>query len=206
LINRPNSTKVRGIAKLGEDTMTRRIPRLQLDAMPADLAHYLRDTKVERLGYLGEFFQCTANAPEVLATFMAFTDALGKALPKKLTELVALTVASIMSNPYERHQHERLSEKLNYGRDWIAAVERLQPDDAGGLAVGERAVQRYVIATVKQHGVGVAPCFDALLDHMSPAQAIAVALLTGRYVTHALVVNTLELAPPVESIFTGAAA
>jgi alkylhydroperoxidase family enzyme len=186
--------------------MTHPIPRLQLDAMPTELAQYLRDTKVERLGYLGEFFQCTANAPEVLVTFMAFTDALGKALPKKLTELVALTVASIMSNPYERHQHERLSEKLGYGRDWIASVERLQPDDAGGLAVGERAVQRYVIATVKQHGIGVAPCFGALLDHLSPAQAIAVALLTGRYITHALVVNTLELAPPVESIFTGAAA
>ena len=186
--------------------MTHHIPRLQLDAMPPELAQYLRDTKVERLGYLGEFFQCTANAPDVLTSFMAFTDALGKALPRKLTEVVALTVGSVMSNPYERNQHERLSDKLGFGRAWITAVERLQPDDADELADNERAVQRYVLAALHKHGIGVQPQFDALLDYLSAAEAIAVALLTGRYATHALVVNTLELTPPVTSIFAAEAA
>lgn len=181
--------------------MSERIPRRQLDQMPDDLAKYLRDTKVDRLGYLGEFFQCTANNPDVLLSFMAFTDTLSKALPKKLTEVTSLTVASLMANDYERNQHERLSEKLGYSREWIAAVNWIQPDIAAVLSDEERAVQRYVLAALRQRGIGVQAEFDALLDYLTPAQAIAVALLTGRYVTHALVVNTLALKPPVASIF-----
>lgn len=33
------------------------------------------------------------------------------------------------------------------------------------------------------------------------AAAVAILLLTGRYVTHSLIVNTLHLTPPVPSIF-----
>ena len=65
--------------------MSARIPRLQLADMPQELRGYLEDTKVKRLGYLGEFFQVAANNPEALLRFMQFTDALGAALPKKLT-------------------------------------------------------------------------------------------------------------------------
>lgn len=185
--------------------MSAKIPRLGLEDMPDELAHYLRTTKTARLGYLGEFFQCTAHNPEVLMSFMAFTDALGKALPKNLTEVCSLTVAGLMRNAYERNQHERLSEKLGYTRGWIAAANRLQPDAASELSDVERAVQRYVIAAIERRGVGVEPEFEALLAHLSPAQAMAVAMLAGRYVAHALVVNTLALRPPVPSIFEAGA-
>lgn len=182
--------------------MSAGIPRLGLDAMPPELADYLRKTKVERLGYLGEFFQCAANAPGALMSFMRFTDALGDALPKRITEVCALTVAGSMDNAYERNQHERLSEKLGFGRDWIAAVNRLDPERAEALSPAERAVQRYVLASIARMGRGVRPEFDAMLEHLQPGEAVAVALLAGRYVTHALFVNTLELAPPVPSIFS----
>ncbi|MBA2411570.1 MAG: hypothetical protein H0V63_01920 [Burkholderiaceae bacterium] len=184
--------------------MSKRIPRLALEQMPGELAQYLRSTKVDRLGYLGEFFQCTAHNADVLMSFMAFTDALGRALPKNLTEVSALTVAGLMDNAYERNQHERLCEKLGLSSEWIAAVERLQPDAAVELADAERAVQRYVIAAIERRGIGVESEFEAMLDHLSPAQAMAVAMLAGRYVAHALVVNTLALKPPVASIFDAA--
>src|SRR5687767_12370084 len=98
-----------------------------------DLAPRLQDVlgpRVERLGYLGEFFQCAAVQPDILAPFLEMTDALKKALPDRLTETGALTVASIMGNDYERHQHERLSRKLGFSEAWIAAVEKLAPDSA----------------------------------------------------------------------------
>jgi hypothetical protein len=40
----------------------------------------------------------------------------------------------------------------------------------------------------------------------APAQAMAIAMLAGRYVAHARVVNTLGLQPPVPSIFVKAPA
>ncbi|RKE38614.1 hypothetical protein B0G76_4947 [Paraburkholderia sp. BL23I1N1] len=93
--------------------MSNRIPRLEMESLPPDLAAYL-GPRVKRLGYLGELFKCAGNAPDVILQFMHFTDALKKALPDRLTELGALTVASYMENRYERHQHERLSVKLGF--------------------------------------------------------------------------------------------
>lgn len=176
------------------------IPRLELADMRADLAGYL-EPRVKRLGYLGELFKCAGHAPDVLLDFMHFTDALKEALPDRLTEVGALTVAGLMSNDYERNQHERLSVRLGFGRDWVAEVNRLEPDLAILMSDTERAVQKYAIAAVRNRGRGVADEFAAVSDRLSPGEAMAVILLVGRYVTHALTVNTLNLEPPVPSIF-----
>src|ERR1700749_2229054 len=98
-----------------ETTMSDRIPRLEMAEMRPDLAAYLTP-RVERVRYLGELFKCVGHAPDLTLQFMHFTDALKHALPDRLTELGALTVASYMENCYERHQHERLSEKLGFPR------------------------------------------------------------------------------------------
>jgi hypothetical protein len=133
---------------------------------------------------------------------MEMTEALKKALPDRLTEIGALTIASLMGNDYERHQHERLSVRLGFGHDWVAAVERLAPDIEEGLSTEERAVQRFVMLALEKKGKGVGAELDALIDAIGPDQAIAILFLVGRYVTHALIVNSLELAPPVPSIFS----
>src|SRR5574341_2382616 len=98
------------------------IPRLTPDALRPDVAEMLRP-RVERLGYLGEFFRCAAHQPDALKSFMAFTNDLKKALLDPLTETVALTVSTELGNAYERHQHERLSIKLGFGEEWVRAVE-----------------------------------------------------------------------------------
>jgi hypothetical protein len=154
--------------------------------------------RVERLGYLGEFFKCTAHVPDVLYHFYQMTEALKEALPDKLTEVVALTVAKRMANDYELHQHERLSLKLGFGDAWVRAVEACTPGTAE-LDEAERLTQAYTLATLSRNGKGVAREFDALVGAVGPAQAMAVVMLIGRYVAHALTVNTLELAPPVAS-------
>lgn len=180
--------------------MSASIPRLQLDDMPPDLADYLAP-RVRRLGYLGELFQVGAHAPDVLLTFMQFTEALKNALPDGLAETAVLTTATLMENTYERNQHERLCVRLGFGREWIGQVERLEPALAGHMSEAERAVQAYVMAALATRGLRAQAEFDRLAALLPPAQAVAVAMLVGRYVTHALIVNTFGLMPPVPSIW-----
>jgi alkylhydroperoxidase family enzyme len=182
--------------------MSNSIPRLEMEQLAPEVQQTLA-ARVKRLGYLGEFFKCSGHNPAVLVSFMEMTEALKDALPERLTEVGSLTVAALMDNDYERHQHERLSEKLGFGREWIAAVNRLAPEAAGPLSDEERAVQRLAIAVVRRGGHDVQTELQSLIDCIGPAQAMAVLFLIGRYVMHAYVVNALDLAPPVPSIFAG---
>ena len=204
------------------------IPRLPPEALRGDVAEMLRP-RVARLGYLGEFFRCAAHQPAALISFMALTEDLKRALPDRITETVALTVSAELGNAYERHQHERLSIKLGFGEDWIRAVESLQRDvarpfqgrDRGAdqppprlrrsavasakvespalLSDDERAVQALTLAVIRRNGHGTSRELDDVVDAIGHEQAIAVLMLIGRYVTHALMVNALELQPPVAS-------
>jgi hypothetical protein len=180
--------------------MSDRIARRSLDEMPPALAAALRP-RVARLGYLGEFFQCAANVPEALLAFQQLTESLKSALPDRITEVVALTVATRLGNDYERHQHERLCRALGFSDAWVLAVEAAAPGAVRELDGAERAVQSLALAMVARHGHAVAAELDAVIDHLGGSQAVAVLLLVGRYVAHALAVNALQLAPPVASPF-----
>lgn len=155
--------------------------------------------RVARLGYLGEFFRCAAHQPAALVSFMAFTDDLKHALPDRLTEVVALTVSSECGSAYERHQHERLSLKLGFGESWVRAVEARDPKGAPELDAAERAVQALALGMVRRLGYRTGAELAAVVDAIGHEQAIAVLMLVGRYVTHALIVNSLALEPPVPS-------
>ncbi|MBB6123083.1 carboxymuconolactone decarboxylase family protein [Sphingobium subterraneum] len=180
--------------------MSEKMVRLEFDQLAPRLQDLLQ-ARVARLGYLGEFFKCTGVQPDILAPFMEMTEALKKALPDRLTETGALTVAMLMGNSYELHQHERLSRKLGFGEAWVAAVEELSPDTAPDLSDAERAVQRLVMAMIDRRGKTVQAEINASIDQIGADATIAVMFLVGRYITHALIVNGLELAPPVPSIF-----
>ena len=185
--------------------MIDRLARLEFDDLDPRLQDILR-ARVARLGYLGEFFKCTGVQPDILAPFLEMTEALKKALPNRLTETGALTVAVLMANRYELHQHERLSRKLGFDEAWVAAVELIEPDTAPELSEVERAVQRLVIAMVARRGKDVRPEIEAAIEKIGSSPTIAVMFLVGRYITHAMIVNGLELAPPVPSIFSEATA
>lgn len=178
--------------------MNKAIPMLSEVDMPADLSAYLRP-RVERLGYLGEFFRYTAHQPKALMSFLTYTEDLKGALPNNLTEVVALSVAQLMDNAYERVQHERLSLKLGFGETWIREVLSLSADGNSNLSAQESMVQRLVMAVVARKGRNCGPELEAVAKAIGPATAIAVLMLIGRYLTHALIVNALDLAPPVPS-------
>ncbi|RKE38613.1 hypothetical protein B0G76_4946 [Paraburkholderia sp. BL23I1N1] len=65
----------------------------------------------------------------------------------------------------------------------------------------EKAAQVYALAALQKRGIGVEDEFEAFASLVPPSEAMAFAMLIGRYVTHAIVVNSLRLAPPVPSIF-----
>jgi len=75
--------------------MSKRIPRLEMNDLAPKVQEALA-ARVKRLGYLGEFFKCSGHNPDVLVPFMEMTEALKEALPDRLTEVGALTVAGIM--------------------------------------------------------------------------------------------------------------
>ena len=173
------------------------IERLGFEQLDPSLQALLRP-RVERLGYLGEFFQVAAHQPQALAAFVDFTEALKASLPANLPQLVALTVSCETGNRYERDQQERLSVKLGLTLDWIADVERLAPSRATALDATERAVQALVLAMVRSGGHDAASVLAAV-EALLPDEAVVGVLLTvARYVGHSVVANTLQLAPPVE--------
>jgi alkylhydroperoxidase family enzyme len=175
------------------------VPLIGIDDLDPTVRQRLQ-SKIDRLGYLGGFFQLTAHQPESLAAFIDYTDATKRALPDDLAEIVALTVATATGNDYERHQHERLSVKLGLGEDWVALVEQLDPDNVD-LTLEQRATQRWVLAALKEHGRGTQSELDGLVRGLGPKAAIAVALMCGRYVAHATIANSFGIQPPVPSIF-----
>lgn len=177
------------------------IPRLEMDELAPRLAEALRP-RVERLGYLGEFFKVTGHQPDALMAFMDFTETSKGGLANNFVELVALSVSGALGNEYERHQHERLSVKFDLSTDWVAAANELAPDAQTLLSDDEKKVQALVLGVVETKGHGAAAALDAVVGALGAEQAVAVLLLIGRYVTHAMIVNTLGLEAPVPSIFT----
>jgi hypothetical protein len=170
----------------------------------AELDPQLQDAlrpKVDRLKYLGEFFQCTGHQPQALMSFHKLTEDLKHALSDNFTEIVALTVACFMDNRYERVQHERLSLKLNFSEAWVREVVSLEAKNGGELSEPEWLTQKLVLAVIVRLGKNTTPEFDAVIRAIGHEKAIAVLLLIGRYVMHALIANALALQPPVSSPF-----
>jgi len=174
------------------------IPRLSFSELDPQLAELLRP-KVERLNYLGEFFQCTGHQPRALISFYSLTEDLKDALPDNITELVALTVAAKMRNSYERVQHERLTLKLGFGEEWLREVLSLEANDRSRLSPEELLVQRFCIAVLDRDGQETTAEFESVIEAIGYEDAVAVLMLIGRYVMHALIANSLALAPPVTS-------
>jgi alkylhydroperoxidase family enzyme len=175
------------------------IPPIDFGDLPDPLPQLLAP-RVERLGYLGGFFQHTAHQPRALAAFIEFTESLKDALPEGLTETVALAVAGRLGNRYELNQHEQLARRLGFSDVWIRAAA-----DGSGFdeiaTPGQRAVRSLVTAILRDAGRNCGAELDAAVEAVGVEPAVGVLLLAGRYVAHSVVANALELHPPVLSIF-----
>lgn len=172
-------------------------PRLELDALPPELAAQLRP-RAERLGYLGEFFQVAGHQPAALGHFVAFTEALKSALDPRLVEVIALTVATASENAYERVQHERLALTVGMSLEEVAAVVG---GDLAGLwfSDAERAAACLARDVTSARGRSCHAAYGALLALVGPADAIGCLMTATRYLAHATMANTWGLLAPVAS-------
>jgi alkylhydroperoxidase family enzyme len=116
------------------------IPRVPFESADASIRDLLEPT-VDRLGYFGEFFQVAASVPGAIPAFMQYTGAVKAPLADAQNELIALTVCAMLEADYERIQHERLSRKLGFPLDWIAAAESRPGSYASTLKEDERVLQ-----------------------------------------------------------------
>lgn len=179
------------------------IRRLRFEELAPELQDALR-AKVDRLGYLGEFFSVGGHQPAATAAFQNFTESLKQALPPELTEVVALSVASSLGNAYERTQHEQLAASLGFPVGWIAAA--VGSGDPAELSREARAARELALAVVDGYGRGARPALERAVDVLGEERAVGVLLTVGRYVAHAAVANTLELAAPVDGVVPSPAA
>lgn len=149
--------------------------------------------KVARLGYVGGFFAGLGHAPRALAAFERFTSATRSHLSEPVAETIALTLAGLAGNDYERVQHERLARSHGHDDAWIAAVH------AGPCEVTD-AVQRAAaeLATAMYHrdAERARAAVAALTVLDGPATAAASLLLCGRFLAHSAISAVLDLRDP----------
>lgn len=167
---------------------------IPFDALDDELRALL-GPRVERLGYLGEFFQLAAHQPDALAGFVRFTEALKAALPWRLVEIAALTIAGETGNDYERVQHERLALKLGMSEEELGAVSRGEVVEPN-FSPAEVATHKLALNCAKRIGGDGEDLFVELRDVTDPETAIGVLLVCSRYLAHANFVNTMGIGVP----------
>jgi hypothetical protein len=172
------------------------VPAVAYEDLPEPLRSELAP-RVRRLGYLGAFFSVLGHQPEALRDFHRFTEDLKAAVPANLAEIVALTVATLLENEYERVQHVRLATVQGHGPVWIAEASA----GAGSVELSpeELAVRDLARHLVDRRGQDARIRLDAVVERLGPRLAVGVVLLVARYVAHAHVANAFELVSPVES-------
>jgi alkylhydroperoxidase family enzyme len=181
------------------------IPRLGDADLDASLREFLKPT-VDRLGYLGEFFQVAAHVPNAVPAFMQYTGAVKAPLADAHNEVLALTVCGMLEADYERIQHERLARRLGFPLDWIAAACGRPGANVSQLKEDERALQALAQAVVTTQGLRCQDELHAVVRMMGPQKAVAALLQISRFMGIALLCNALGLTLPVPSVFDETAA
>jgi hypothetical protein len=81
----------------------------------------------------------------------------------------------------------------------VGEIESLNGRVGNQLSATEVRVQQLTIAIVEQHGHGTKAELEEVIKDIGHKKAVAILMLIGRYVMHALIANSLELEPPVNS-------
>jgi hypothetical protein len=67
------------------------------------------------------------------------------------------------------------------------------------MSEAEILAQKLTVAVIERRGHGADVELEAVIKAIGHVQAVAVLMLIGRYITHALIVNSFNLEPPVPS-------
>jgi hypothetical protein len=170
--------------------------------MPESLRERL-SPRVERLGYLGEFFQVAAHQPGALSHFIDFTESLKGAIDWRLTETIALTVASHTENRYEQVQHEHLAIRWGMSTAEVKALVDHEVKESGLFEIDEELAASLAEDVVAGQGRSCAESFQALTAVVGDDVAVGCLMIATRYLAHATMSNTWGVAAPVDSPLEG---
>lgn len=176
------------------------LPRLALEEVEPSLRAELEPI-VSRLGYFGEFFQVFGAVPGAMEAFMTYTKAVKAPLSDEENELLALTVCHALSDNYERVQHERLSARLGFSREWVAAAEGRTDADSSLLTQSQSLLRTLALAIVDGNGHRCEAEIMAVRAELGAQKTTAALLQITRFMTIATLCNSLSLTLPVPSIF-----
>jgi hypothetical protein len=96
-------------------------------------------------------------------------------------------------------QHERLALNLGFSEPWLREVSSLKMKGSSELSETELLVQKLALAVVDRNGHETETELKEVTKAIGHKEAVAVLMLVGRYVMHALIANCLALKPPVSS-------
>jgi hypothetical protein len=176
------------------------LPRLGYEELPEALRDQLA-AKVTRLGYLGEFFAVAAHQPEALSAFVAFTEALIRALDLRSVNTIALAIATAAGSDYERCQHEQLCVRAGLDEAWIRAAEVGPEAGASPLSTDEEQLRRLALALFERRHDVARGHLEVIIERRGAGFGVAALLLASRYIAHATVTAAIGIASPVPSIF-----
>lgn len=113
-------------------------------------------------------------------------------LPRRVTEIVILRIASLSDCAYELEHHRRLAEHARVTKDEIAAAER------GRAAVSFSAVEQNALRaaeTLYTDGDLDDQTFDSLRQYLSEPEIIELVMLVGHYSMLATTIKVLRVQP-----------
>lgn len=178
--------------------MSDAIPRLSFEDCNPRVQELLKPV-VERLGYFGEFFQIVGNNPEALLKFMEYTGAVKAPLEPNMNEVLALSVCARCGGDYERIQHERLSLKSGFSKEWIGELTGEISPAESTLSASEAKLRDLAIAVVE--GGDATKALKTVAEDLGPERALAAMLQITRFQTISTLCRVFDMKLPVPSVF-----
>lgn len=178
--------------------MSDAIPRLSFEDSDPRVQELLKPV-VERLQYFGEFFQVAGNQPDALIKFMEYTGAVKGPLEPNMNELLALVVCARCGGEYERIQHERLSLKSGFTKQWIGELTGALTPAETQLDATERKLRDLAIAVVE--GGAVTAQLNAVTEDIGPERTLSAMLQITRFQMICTLCKAFDMKLPVPSIF-----
>lgn len=175
-------------------------PRLTLSELEASLRLELEPI-TSRLGYFGDYFAVVGRNAKALHEFLEYTKAVKAPLSDRHNEVLALVTCTATGAEYERIQHEWLSHRLGFPREWIAELTGRPAGTSTLLDQDEQALRNLAKALVERQGVGAAAEIEAVRCRLGEQAALAAVLQVSRFMLLSVVMHAFRMPAPVVSLF-----
>ena len=184
----------------GDESIT--VRSLTLEEMTPELREVI-EPRVQRLGYLGDFFRYTGHQPQALRAALEYAGVLRQAVPPRLAEIIVLTVSARTRNRYEQVQHEPLAARAGLSHVEIRALVSGAVSACQSFDLADRAAADLAEAAAEGDRQASIHALAALCEHTSAEVGIGALMMAGHYLGFSFVANALPLTLPVESSVSG---